>query len=77
MAGASAELGVQTAQLLRRGTIRCAQAQRLQHVGYAGQGLGLAMVKRMVEQAGGTVRFETHVGEGSTFFLTLPLEMPH
>ncbi|MBK8498965.1 MAG: GHKL domain-containing protein [Flavobacteriales bacterium] len=39
----------------------------------SGMGLGLAMVKRMVEQAGGTVRFETTPGEGTSFFVTLPL----
>lgn len=39
----------------------------------SGMGLGLAMAKRMVEQAGGTIRFETRAGEGATFIITLPL----
>ena len=39
----------------------------------SGMGLGLAMVKRMVEQAHGSVRFETRVGEGTTFIVSLPL----
>lgn len=38
-----------------------------------GTGLGLAMVQRMVEQAGGRVWFETHQGQGTSFFVTLPL----
>lgn len=38
-----------------------------------GMGLGLAMVKRMVEQAGGTVRFESTEGEGTRFIVELPL----
>lgn len=42
----------------------------------SGMGLGLAMVKRMVEQARGSVRFETRVGEGTAFFVTLPLVSP-
>lgn len=39
----------------------------------SGMGLGLAMVKRMVEQAGGTVWFETQEGIGTRFFVALPL----
>jgi signal transduction histidine kinase len=42
----------------------------------SGMGLGLAMVKRMVEQAGGNVRFETSTESGKTgtsFFVELPL----
>jgi two-component system, NtrC family, nitrogen regulation sensor histidine kinase NtrY len=38
-----------------------------------GMGLGLAMAKRMVEQAHGTVSFSTQVGVGTTFIVTLPL----
>jgi nitrogen fixation/metabolism regulation signal transduction histidine kinase len=39
----------------------------------SGMGLGLAMVKRMVEQAGGRVWFVTRADEGTSFFLALPL----
>ncbi len=39
----------------------------------SGMGLGLAMVQRMVETAGGRVWFETEEGAGSTFFVALPL----
>ncbi|WKZ65677.1 MAG: ATP-binding protein [Flavobacteriales bacterium] len=39
----------------------------------SGMGLGLAMVKRMVEQAGGRVWFESEEGEGARFVVELPL----
>jgi signal transduction histidine kinase len=42
----------------------------------SGMGLGLAMVQRMVETAGGRVWFETEEGKGSTFFVALPLRKP-
>jgi PAS domain S-box-containing protein len=38
-----------------------------------GQGLGLAVVKRLVEAQGGTISFESKVGEGTKFVVTLPL----
>jgi nitrogen fixation/metabolism regulation signal transduction histidine kinase len=41
----------------------------------SGMGLGLAMVKRIVEQAGGSVRFESRDQEGTTFFVVLPLAL--
>ncbi|HRY31503.1 MAG TPA: ATP-binding protein [Bacteroidales bacterium] len=37
-----------------------------------GMGLGLAMVKSIVEDHGGTISFESRPGEGTTFFLRLP-----
>lgn len=40
----------------------------------SGMGLGLAMVKRMVEQAGGRVWFESDEGKGTRFFVELPLQ---
>jgi two-component system, NtrC family, nitrogen regulation sensor histidine kinase NtrY len=40
----------------------------------SGMGLGLAIVKSSVEQAGGKVWFETKEGEGTTFFVELPIE---
>lgn len=39
----------------------------------SGTGLGLAMCKRMVEQAKGEIWFETNTGEGTTFFVQLPI----
>ena len=40
----------------------------------SGTGLGLAMSKTIVEQAKGRIWFETIVGEGTTFFVELPVE---
>jgi signal transduction histidine kinase len=40
--------------------------------GKGGAGLGLAFVKTVMEQHGGTVAFINHPGQGATFVLTLP-----
>ena len=39
----------------------------------AGWGLGLSIVRRMVEAQNGEVTFESKLGEGSTFTFTIPL----
>ena len=39
---------------------------------YDGTGLGLAIVKKATTRLGGTIRVESTMGEGTTFFVTLP-----
>jgi signal transduction histidine kinase len=41
-----------------------------------GSGLGLALVKKMVEHQGGQVRLASAVGQGATFTFTWPKERP-
>jgi signal transduction histidine kinase len=43
---------------------------------FEGTGLGLALVKRIVENTGGTIHVDSQVGEGSTFVLRFPYGRP-
>jgi signal transduction histidine kinase len=48
--------------------------ERAAHRNYGGLGLGLYFARNIVEAMGGTIRVESARGEGSTFFVTLPLQ---
>jgi signal transduction histidine kinase len=43
--------------------------------GVVGLGIGLASVKQIVEQHGGTVRVESEEGRGSSFVVRMPLHV--
>ncbi len=46
--------------------------ERLGQQRMAGHGLGLSIVRRIIERLGGQVGVESAVGQGSTFYFTLP-----
>jgi signal transduction histidine kinase len=53
-----------------------AHAHRDQELGVSGTGLGLAIVIDCVQALGGAIRCESRTGEGTEFFITLPLTTP-
>jgi light-regulated signal transduction histidine kinase (bacteriophytochrome) len=46
--------------------------KRVHNDAYPGAGMGLAIIKRIVELHGGAIWFESDPGQGATFFLALP-----
>ena len=49
------------------------QSNHNQQSKMGGYGLGLSIVKLIIEQQGGEIRFESVTGNGTTFFFTVPL----
>jgi signal transduction histidine kinase len=39
---------------------------------FEGTGAGLAIVKKLIEKLGGTIRAESALNQGATFFVELP-----
>lgn len=48
--------------------------QRLKEVEVEGSGVGLAIVKKILEMSGGKIWLESRKGEGATFFFRIPQE---
>jgi len=42
---------------------------------YGGTGLGMPIAKSLVDKMGGTITFESRQGVGTTYYITLPLEI--
>jgi signal transduction histidine kinase len=49
------------------------RADNVREAGIEGTGLGLYMVKSIVESSGGRIWFESEVGKGTTFHVALPI----
>ena len=56
--------------MYKRQFVRGAAAKK---AGIKGTGIGLSMVRQIVEACGGKIRLESAAGAGSTFTILLPL----
>ena len=52
-----------------------AQEESGARTAYKGTGLGLPIAKELDEQMGGEIRFESELGVGTTFYITLPFRV--
>jgi len=52
------------------------RAKNVRQMDTDGNGLGLYITKSIVERLGGTIRFESEEGKGTTFTVTFPLKQP-
>ena len=52
------------------------QAHRVPEIGTQGLGLGLSIVKQLVELHNGTISVDSQVGKGTTFYIRLPAKCP-
>lgn len=50
------------------------RAENAKHLVADGAGLGLYLVKGVVDRVGGTIRFESEEGKGTTFFVRIPAQ---
>ena len=55
---------------------RFVKAEPSSRVAYKGLGLGLPMVKQLMEELGGELDVSSEVGRGTTFVCTLPFALP-
>lgn len=44
------------------------------NIGQSGTGIGLSLVRQIMHSIGGTIRVESKLGEGTTFFLDIPIQ---
>lgn len=52
---------------------RFMQSEQAYKMNYGGTGLGLAISRNLIELLGGTIRVESELGKGSTFYFELPV----
>lgn len=53
------------------------QADTSSRSNYTGTGLGMSIVKQLIDKMGGTISVESELGEGSCFTVVIPFEINH